>query len=267
MSIKTLRKRIALVAVSALGAGLMSVVAAPVARAAEAAAGDSGVILVSGAICAATNGAGGAPIAADGTTADASPFESGSTAGRIITVPVGGAIKVAYDAADLITMSGPLTISSLTSQGGAVTTNATVTATNGKTIINGNAADADVTLSATAVGTGVLTVDTTSADPVVTAANTIYVNIVAACSNTTYSATTSYVYVKGTDATAAATTTNVDSTLSATAGNSLYVNLTMNNAYAVALNTGTIAVSATNGALVIWVMQQQLRQPKEQLLL
>ena len=263
MSTKTMKQRIALVAVSALTAGLFSVIATPAAKAAEAAAGDSGVILVSGSICLATNAAGGAPLTAantGGAEADASPFESGSAAGRILTVPVGGSLKVAYDAADIITMSGPLSVTNLTGQGLAVTTNATITTTNGKTIINGNAADSDVTITALSVGTGVLTVSTATADPAVTDANTIYINVVAACTNTTYSASKSTVYVKGSDGTTVDGATNVDTTTSASSGSSLFINITGKNAYSVAMTTGTYSVSATNGALVN-ITQNQVVAP------
>jgi hypothetical protein len=242
-----MKQRIALVAASALTAGFLSVVAAPAANAAEAAAGDSGVILVSGSICGATNLVGGAPLSAAGTEADASPFESGSTAGRILTVPVGGSLKVAYDAADKITMTGPLTVTSLTSQGGAVTTNATISTTNGKTIINGNAADADVTIGAMAVGTGSLIVDTTNADPTATAANTIKINIVASCAADGVVAATSFVSVEDTST---AATDNVDTSASQADTEQGFLSIVANNAYGTAVPSGTWIASATNGARI-----------------
>ena len=245
MSTKTIYKRIALVAISALTAGLVST--APAANAAEVAAGTEGVILVSGAICAASNLIGGAPLSAAGTEADASPFESGSAAGRVLTVPVGASLKVAYDAADVITMSGPLSVTNLTGQGLAVTTNATISSTNGKTIITGNAADSDVTISALAVGTGVLTISATVADPTVTAANTIRINVVAVCASTTYAASTSLVKVGDTSILAA---DNVDLSAAQADTESGFLSIVGKNAYGTVVPSGTWIVSATNGALV-----------------
>jgi hypothetical protein len=244
MSTKTLRKRIALVAVSALGAGLLSVV--PVSSAnATAAAGDSGVILVSGSICAATSLIGGAPLEADGGS-DASPFESGAAGGKLLIVPVGASLKVAYDAADVITLSGPLSVAQVGRQADA-TLPAVVSSTNGKIVITGNAADSDVTLSALSVGTANITVDTAAADPTVTATNTIRVNIVAACASTAFSAATSFVSVEDTSAQA---TDNVDASAAQADTEKGFLSIVANNAYGTAVPSGTWIVTATNGAVV-----------------
>jgi hypothetical protein len=246
MSIKTLRKRIALVAVSALGAGLMSVVAAPTANAAEGTTVANAQMLISGNICNATSAAGGNPLSQDGAeNPEVSPFETTAT-GKVLTVPVGALLNVTIDASDVITITGPLAIQSLTTSG-----TSTLGTTNGKITVTAPAVGTDsiFTLSALAVGTGTIVADATAGDATATLANSFTISIVSACATSTYAASTSYVYVK-TAAGDAAEATNVDKKLSEVAGTPLYINLTLNNAYATALNTGTIAVSATNGALV-----------------
>jgi len=238
-----MKQRIALVAVSALTAGVLSVASAPVANAVQASAGDSGVILVSGSICGATNSIGGAPIAADGTTADTSPFESGSAAGRTLTVPVGGLLTVAYDTGDKVTITGPLSIQSL-SDG---TTTSTTAITNGKVVVTGGGADGSFTLNASAVGTATLVVDTTDGDPTATATNTIKVTIVASCAASGFVAATSKVSVEDTSITA---TDNVDTSAAQADTEQGFLSIVANNAYGTALPSGTFIVSATNGGRV-----------------
>ena len=243
MSTKTLRKRIALVAVTALGAGVLSV--AP-ASAVETAVNDGdGIVHVSGSICAASNLIGGAPTSTDGS-ADTSPFESGSAAGKILIVPVGGRLVIDTDAADAVTITGPLSIGTLLDTAGTLLSVATIV--NGKVVVTGNAADSDFVLNASAVGTATLVVAAAGAtDPTPTAANTIKVSIVAACATTTISLATTLVSVE--DASDAAVD-NVD--LSAVQANteSGFLSIVGKNAYGVAVPTGTWIVSATNGALV-----------------
>jgi hypothetical protein len=250
MSIKTLRKRIALVAVSALGAGLMSLVAVPTANAGQITTAADDQIIVATNQCAATSAAGGTPqtnaATAGAAETDTAPWENAYN-GKVIVVPVGSQLAVTIDSADIVTITGPLGIAALNTS-----STSTLGNTNGKITVTApvNGTDSIFTLNALAAGTGTLTVSSTTADATATLANTITISIVAACANTTYSAAYSEVYVKGTDATAAVLNTNVDQALSATAGSSLYINLTLNNGYGSALNTGTIAVSTTNGALV-----------------
>ena len=192
MSKKTMKQRIALVAVSTLTAGVLSVVSTPAANA-TAAAGASGVILVSGSICGATSLIGGAPLEADGG-ADASPFESGAAGGKVITMPVGGILTVAYDVNDLVTVSGPLSIQSLTDG----TTASTTSIINGKVVVTGGGADGSFALSASSVGAATLVVDTATADATPSATNTIKVTIVATCASTGVVAATSFISVEDT---------------------------------------------------------------------
>ena len=242
MSTKTLKKRIAVVAVSALTAGVLSVASTPAANA-TAVAGASGVILVSGSICGATSLVGGAPLEADGG-ADASPFESGAASGKVITMPIGGILTVAYDDSDVVTISGPLSIQSLAD---ATPTLSTASITNGKVVVTGGGADGSFTLNASAVGSATLVVDTTTADATPTAANTIKVNIVAACASTTFVAAASFVSVEDTSVTA---TNNVDTSASQANTEQGFLSIVANSQYGVVVPSGTWIASATNGARV-----------------
>ena len=93
MSTKTMKQRIALVAVSALTAGFLSVVSAP---AANAALGTGDAYIASGAICLAKDSA------SNVLTAPLNSEDGGVTA----SVPLGGSIVVSLDADDLIELRG-----------------------------------------------------------------------------------------------------------------------------------------------------------------
>ncbi len=240
MSSKTLRKRIAVVAVSALTAGLFSVVSTPAANSADLTAHTAVAesnMTISDSICGATSLVGTTPIALDGTATDTSPFETTAT-GKIVTVPVGGILTVGYDADDVITVSGPLSIQNSTGE--------TVGITNGKVTITGGNADSTTVLSASAVGTATL-VAGTAADPTPTAANTIRVNIVAACASSTFVAATSFVSVEDTSTTAA---DNVDTSATQADTEQGFLSIVAKSQYGSVVPSGTWIVSATNGARV-----------------
>jgi hypothetical protein len=243
MSTKTLRKRIALVAVSALGAGLLSVVAVPSASAAQVTTGNVAAnnMIVSGSICAASDLIGGAPITtAGGAELDTSPFETTAT-GKVIVVPVGGLIVVESDALNYVTISGPLSVQ-------AAGTGGIVGITNGKVTLNEDGLNAELIfqLSASAVGTATLVAGAT-ADATPTAANTIKVSIVAACASSTISLTTTLASVEDSSI---ASVDNVDLSAAQADTESGFLSIVGKNAYGVAVPTGTWIVSATNGALV-----------------
>jgi len=240
MSTKTLRKRIAVVAVSALTAGVFSVVSAPVANANITTTNFStGKFGVSGTICGVTNLVGGVPLnnAADAT--DTTPFEN-TAAGKIITVPVGASLSVEIDQADTITVSGPLAPVAM----GA----GTIGLTNGKITLTdtGNNADIIFVMNATSVGTATL-VNGTTADPTPTAANTIRVSIVAACASSTFVAAASFVSVEDTSI---AATNNVDTSSNQADTEQGFLSIVANSQYGVAVPSGTWIASATNGARV-----------------
>jgi len=248
MSTKTMKQRIALVAVSALTAGLFSVVSTPVAYAADIAAEGTVAeanLLVAGSVCNATSAAAGTPKALDGTNTDTSPFETTAT-GKVLTVPLGGVLNVTVGDTDIVTIEGPLAVTNLTTDGADINVQTIV---NGKVTITAPANDAIFTVNAIGIGTASMFVGT-AAGTVSTLANTITVNIVAACSSTSFSASKSSVSASTDGTLAAAATANVDAAVTAGAGDNIYVLVDGDNAYDSNLLTGTYMVSATNGALV-----------------
>jgi hypothetical protein len=249
MSTKTIKQRIAVVAVSALTAGLFSVVSAPVANAADITAQGTVAeanLLVAGSVCVATSAAGGAPLALDAAVADATPFETTAT-GKVLTVPLGGTLNVTVGDTDIVTIDGPLAVTDLL---GVAAEPALLSIVNGRTTVTGDAtADSIFTVNAVGLGTASMWVGT-AAGAVSTIANTITVNIVAACSSTSFSASKSSVSASTDGTLAAAATANVDAAVTAAAGDNIYVLVDGDNAYDQNLTSGTYMVSATNGALV-----------------
>jgi len=238
MSTKTLRKRIALVAVSALGAGLLSVVPA------QAIDGH-----------------------ADGTV---SYYGAGSTGVCKVEDSAG---LVTSTITQLSTISNPLTVTAVP---GAVISFAVANdywtySSGGQTTINTSGTlhsayglwdatgQASQTITANSVGTTVVTAY--AGDPF-TAANTLgtstaattptgklTVTVVASCANNTYSATYSGVNVAAAyDTTPQFTDGDV---LTYAAGDKAYINIDAYNSYNSALPASTTwTASATNGALV-----------------
>jgi len=195
-----------------------------------------------GAVCAATNDAG---------SAISLPYISSSNGANLV-IPIGSPLTVALDANDNMEITGPVSAATLDNDG---LNNAVVMSINsrGNVLIDDpGALDETFILTATALGTAKLVVsaDGASTTPTDVTTNSLDITVVASCANDVYSVANSSVYVKGTDATVAVAATNVDVATSATAGASLYINITGKNAYGSALSTGTYAVSATNGALV-----------------
>jgi hypothetical protein len=229
MSIKTLRKRIALVAVSALGVGLLSV--AP----ASAAAGDMLVdVSDSTGLCAAADSAFLA-ITADFTSELATPVT--------VTVALGGTVDVEVD----------------TSTEGTFESNGVLTVTGATPVLHStygvyDALDGAYKFTAAAVGTNTVTMY--DGDPY-TAANTpadvnetgvLYINVVASCSATGYSATYSKLNVAGSyDDTPELTDGDV---LSYGAGDDAYINIIGKNGYNANLPATTTWVASATGANV-----------------
>jgi len=228
MSTKTLRKRIALVAVSALTAGLFSVVSTP---AANAAGGPflvaSGTALVQN--CSAK--------ASDGTT-DAT-FTATTTL-VYLTVPVGSVLRTTLtDGAQEVRISGT---------GGLITADSTnITTSGGGTIASGTAAgSADyVEITTTAVGSFTLGSYDSATDS--SAADAIYVTVVAACTLGTFSLGNSFVELQ---ATYSAADTLVDVVPGTTNGNTLHLSTRLRNSYGSALSSGTWVATVTGGAVV-----------------
>jgi len=233
MSIKTMKQRIALVAVSALTAGLFSVIAAPAARAAEA-AGDIDFstpsdILNTG-ICSVTN--------SNTINLTVATARSGSTI-RLERTTLGAAGDNTY-----LAISGPaIFVSHSVANGG--TAAATLTPT---TITDGTAVAGDLTtLLLTGTGTVSISYGADAATPPV---DTITINSVNACANGAWSATDSLVQMSST--VAGNPSSNVDANTSTTAGTAMYIKLQPKDSFAQAITTGTLYASATNGALLSW---------------
>jgi len=249
MSIKTLRKRIALVAVSALGVGLLSVAPASASATVAITSGEATVVGTSS-ICYAANDAGTATAATD-YDQNSEKLVS-AAAGMNITMPVGGTLILGMDDNDNAVISGSLAAINLDFDGA---NNAITQSLNsaGKILLdNPGANDEMVLLSALAVGSAsiVVSADGASTTPTSTRANTINVTIVATCVTDTVS--DSYTTSQSTSLTciaAGAVTRGADITTFA-AGDPACITAVVKNAYAVAVPSDTFTVTATNGARV-----------------
>ena len=207
-------------------------------------AADGVATITSGSVCAAVD---------DSAAALTAPYVS-AAAGANLVIPVGSRLRISLDADDNMEITGPLVASELNLDGSSTSVVQSVNSKGRILIDDPGSTDELFILTATSAGSATLVVsaDGASTTPTSVAANTISITIVASCTNSTFSVADSYIYVKGTDATAAVTATNVDAALSASAGSSLYINVTGNNAYGSSMTTGTYSASATNGALVNW---------------
>jgi hypothetical protein len=168
MSTKTLRKRIALVAVAALGAGVLSVAPANAAAPDDLTAGD----IITTSVAASTPGV---------------CFVDTTTSSQDVVVVTGSSFKIspitsASAEYGYVALSGNLTITGNSGFDTATTTTAGST--------SGVLQDADeLTITAGAVGTGKITISSTDATAAVEA---ISVVIVAACAGSTFSPTYSF---------------------------------------------------------------------------
>jgi hypothetical protein len=234
MSTKTLRKRISLVAVTALTAGFLSVVAMPAANAAAIASGDVDLTTAttSPGICAIDTTAGARVITL--TTGRTFVLTLGTTATTdTVYMALAGGIRV-----NTSTFSG-------TDQGMSETAAYAVGSTYGTSGLTGDT----VTVEATTVGTGTVSIKGTSTG---SAVEVLTFNVVASCSNNALSLADSSVQVRD-DATGA--TGNNDEPTGSTVANAgtSYVNLNLVDVYGNSLTgAGVLAASATNGAVINW---------------
>ena len=239
MSTKTMKQRIALVAVSALTAGLFSVVSTPAAYAALD-VGDvdfstkstDGVAVVNIGSCTITN------TNALGTTT--AVFTSGSD---VRLVGTGIAAGDTFYAA----ITGPAIWTGATVAAG--TTASATFNSNNTTLTDGTAAVADLyTLRLTGLGTVTVA---WGADATTAPTDTLTITSVASCANGAVDLTKSFSMVD--DAVANNATTNIDDATSASAGSPLYVKSQLLDGYSAALTSAqTVLATATNGALVRW---------------
>jgi hypothetical protein len=228
MSTKTMKQRIALVAVAALGAGILSV--AP-ANAVALVADDVNIASTTfDAICTVDAAAEIAyiPVNSNGVTilANAAGVDDAETAFWTISGPAVWTSVVAGTAA-----AGAISVG----QKEYSMTDA------------GTGDNAGAVLKPTGVGTVTVTISETSGGVAIDAL-TLYV--VAACGNAAWSATNSFVQMSSTAAGNA--TSNVDANTSTTAGTPMYIKLKPVDGYGTAITSGTLMASATNGAIVAW---------------
>jgi hypothetical protein len=237
MNTKTLRKRIALVAVSALGFGILSV--AP----ASAALGDGDVFVASGAVCLAKDSAG------DVLTTGAGNVNS-DEGGVTVTVPLGGSIQVDIDDSDLIELRGGTIIATnldIDADGDFLTSN--INSLGRIFIDNGFAAVNSVQFTATSLGSTTLVADAAGDDdtPSSTSTTALTVTVVAACTTGTVSAADTIAELS----TATDTSPNIGEDITRfAAGASAYISIDAENSYGVDVPANTWSVTATNNALV-----------------
>jgi len=237
MSKKTMKQRIASVAVAALTAGFFSVVSAPVASAAFT-AGQVSFVASTG-----VNNLGACIV--DNTTASTdATFRNGSVV-VLEADTVTATDPIAYS------ISGAGVIQSYTSQPATVTlagtTAATVTSIDSTTVVDGSAVVGDrLSILLTGVGTVTVNISATSGSAVI---DTIVITSVATCAGGTFSSTYSDISTTS-SSTDSSWTANVDEQTSVEAGGALYIRVDADNAYDANITTGTFAASATNGALV-----------------
>jgi len=229
MSIKTLRKRVALVAAIALGSSILG--ALPSANAAVA-QGDLNLTTTTASpgICAVSTATAGeeSVVLVTGRTFVLT-VDAGAT-GEDMYLAVAGSIKV-----DSVSGFDTATETAAYSVGGTYAT----TAKTGDT----------VTILAKSLGTGTVSVKPSSTG---SAVDVITFTVVASCATNTYSPTYSHVQIRDDDDGA---TGNVDelNKYIVTNGGTGYINLALRDAYNNDLSgTGNLIASATNGAVVSW---------------
>jgi len=232
MSTKTLRKRIALVAVSAMGFGLLSI--AP-ANAAAVGVGEFNFAttssLINSGICSATN------TDAYGTTV------ATAVNGSVVTLTGDGMT----DADTVyISVSGPAIVQSYTTDVGG-TSGAILTST---TVTEATGLDDDI-LNIRLTGLGKVSISI-AADAVTAAVDVITITSVAACASSTYSAVYSqYETSVATDETPGATTGfEAESTYTYVDADIAYVSIVGQNAYDVDLPAGVWTATTSTGCLV-----------------
>jgi hypothetical protein len=232
-----MKQRIALVAVSALTAGLFSVVSTPAANAVVALEDivfSAKTDLINSSTCTITNTAG-----------------YGAKSVRAVNGTVVTMRRAVGTDATWISVSGPAVVEYARVAAGT-TAGATVTATtiSDGTAIAGAAGTGDE-YGFRLTGLGTVTISYGSASTA-TPVDYFTITSLASCANNVYSPTYSNVSVNVDGADATIVTANVDAATSTTAGTPMYVRITAEDGYDAALTTGTYTANATNGAKVNW---------------
>jgi len=248
MSKKTMKQRIALVAVTALTAGVLSVATSPLAN---AAAGDINVNIgrtsTSTGVCSMLNTATGAFISIDGTSS--TNADSTLSAPVNVTVALGGKVDINV-ASEFMTYTSNGTLTDDTN--GEV-----LHSTYGVYAQQDSSADT-VTMTAVAVGTMVVKSYASAPFSAVNTPNTVFaspngtltITVVATCAATGYSSTYSAFQVG--DAVDSTPSLTFGDTLTFGAGSDGYISVVAKNGYDSALPASTTWVaSATNNAKVL----------------
>jgi hypothetical protein len=281
MSTKTLRKRIALVAVSALGAGLLSVVAVPSANAAggvaastlyiSATAGTSGEGSANAAMASASSSGFVAKTSTNGTSASGGYTLTGAIGGTAVALAGAqiafnaGGSAVAADGVSVVVTGGTMVSLAAAANDGTTMTSITPSVNGASTVAVAVAAGTSSAqligrfkISAAAGTTATLTAYTGSdIDGTTTATNGTMIGTwtftVASASTTgVYDAASSQIntQVSFTKSTTASGTLAYDSTSRINNGLAGSVYWSLKDAFLSPITSGTIAVTATNSATV-----------------
>jgi hypothetical protein len=233
MSTKTIKQRIAIVAASALTAGFLSVIVTPTANAAVA-AGDVTLTTAttSPGICYVDSTAG----------AQTATLTTGRT--FVLTVNSGGSNEAMY-----FGVSGSVRVNAASFAGtGEVVTESAAYIVGGTYATNARESDT-VTIEATSVGAGTVSIKPSSTG---SAVEVITFNVVTSCSSNALSLADSSVQVRNDANGATGNNDEADGLTVANAGTS-YINLNLVDVYSNSLTgAGVLAASATAGAVINW---------------
>ena len=233
MSIKTLRKRVALVAAIALGTTVLALPSANAAAPDDIAQGDLDMTTTTASpgICAVDTTAGAeSAVIVNGRTFRLTVAAGGS--GEKIYLAVAGAIKI-----------------SANSGFDTATETAAYSVTNNAGELDYAQTGDYIDVVATGLGTGTVSVKSTSTS---SAVDVLSFTVVAACAGNVYSPTYSHVQIRN-DAREATSNVDEPNTYIVTNGGTGYVALALRDAYNNSLSgTGNLIASATNGAVVSW---------------
>jgi hypothetical protein len=224
MSTKTLRKRIALVAVAALGAGVLSVAPANAAPILTNEFRPQAVTTQPG-VCAVDTTSGAQSVV----------VTAGSTFNLVLTQAAG--TDDYY-----VSVSGNATVASVAGTGIDATTLTSVTNT------SAHATDNVITFRAGSAGSAAITV---KENATASAIEVIGVTVVASCSNNKLSLADSFIKVGA----VANASSNIDDSAYTTVSNgeTTYINIRLRDAYLQSLTgAGVLLATATNGAVIAW---------------
>ena len=230
MSTKTMKQRIALVAVSALTAGLFSVVSTPAANAAVAVEDivfTTPTDLINTGVCTLANTTG-----------------YGAKSVRAVNGSVVELTRAVGTDATYISVSGPAVV-----EYARVALNTTAGATITSNSITDTTAIANDEYGFRLTGLGTVTIYY-GASSAATPVDYLTITSLASCANNVFSATYSNISAQSGDGTDNTYTANVDEATSAIAGTPIHIRVTAKDGYNAAISTGTYVASATNGAVV-----------------